>query len=145
MRAIPFALLDRPLARISAVNAVLPASAAISTCLNERASGSISQERSVTAGMRKTATCAPEARAISAASLILPRYGDDDRAAVLGRVADDGHDHRGDEEVAQVRLLGERLESPHEDLRHERRDHRRAAQNEEGGGERPRRHVGGLV
>ena len=50
-----------------------PASAKISTCRNERASGSISHERSATAGMRKTATCAPDARAISAASLILPR------------------------------------------------------------------------
>ena len=132
MRAMPFALLERPFARIRAVNAVAPASAKISTCRNERASGSISHERSATAGMRKTATCAPEARAISAASLILPRYGDDDGAAVLGRVADDGHDHRGDEEVAQVRLLGERLERADEDLGHERGDDRRAARGRAG-------------
>ena len=35
---------------------------------------------------------------------------DDDRSTVLGGVADDRHDHGGDEEVRQVRTLGERLE-----------------------------------
>jgi hypothetical protein len=40
---------------------------------NERASGSIAQERIVTAGIKKTATCAPDESAISAARLIFSR------------------------------------------------------------------------
>ena len=40
---------------------------------SESASGSISHESSATAGIRKTATCAADESAISAASLILPR------------------------------------------------------------------------
>ena len=35
---------------------------------------------------------------------------------MLGRVPDDGHDHRGDEEVAQVSARGERFQRVHEDL-----------------------------
>ena len=77
--------------------------------------------------MTKTATWALEERAISVASLTLPPVGDDDRAAVLGCVADDGDDHRCDEEVAQVRLLGERLDRADEDLGDDRRRHRRDA------------------
>ena len=45
---------------------------------------------------------------------------DDDRAAVLGGVADDRDDDRGDEELAEPRLLGEDLERADEDLRDER-------------------------
>ena len=47
--------------------------ARISTTRNESASGSISHEIKATAGMRKTATCALEASAISAAIVIFPR------------------------------------------------------------------------
>ena len=50
---------------------------------------------------------------------------DDDRPAVLRGVADDGDDHRGDEEVAQVELLGEDLERADEDLGDERGRDRR--------------------
>ena len=68
---------------------------------NESDRGSISSESSATAGMRNTATCALDASAISAASLMLPRCGDHDGAAVLGRVADDRDDDSRDEEVAE--------------------------------------------
>ena len=79
------------------------ARAASSTGRNESANGLIRSASSATAGIRKTATCALEASAISAASLIFPRRGDDDGAAVLGGVADDRDDHRGDEELRQAR------------------------------------------
>ena len=49
--------------------------------------------------MRKTATWALDASAISAARADLASRGDHDRAAVLGRVPDDGDDHGGDEEI----------------------------------------------
>ena len=52
---------------------VAPVSAAISTGGIDSASGSMSHERRATAGMRKTATCAADASAISPASAILPR------------------------------------------------------------------------
>ena len=48
--------------------------ATISTSRNESESGSISHEISATAGMRNTATWALDASAISAASLIFPRW-----------------------------------------------------------------------
>ena len=57
-------------------------------------------ERSATAGIRKTATCAADESAISVASLIVAPIRDDDGATVLGCVADDRDDDRGDEEVA---------------------------------------------
>ena len=50
-----------------------PARAPISTGRKLRDSGSMSHESSATAGMRKTATCAAEASAISAARAIFPR------------------------------------------------------------------------
>ena len=98
---------------------------AISTCRNESASGLIAHERSVTAGIRKTATCALEESAISVASFTWPRVRRPRRPAVLRGVADDGDDHRRDEEVAQVELLGEDLERADEDLGDERRRDRR--------------------
>ena len=52
--------------------------------------------------------------------LDVPAVGDDDGAAVLGRVPDDGDDHRGDEELGQAQLLGERLERVDERLGDER-------------------------
>ena len=62
---------------------------------------------------------------------------DDDRAAVLGRVPDDGHDHRRDEELREPHLLGEHLERADEDLGDERRHHRCGGEDEERGAERP--------
>ena len=46
----------------------------------------------------------------------LPAVRDDDRAAVLGRVADDCHDHDRDEELAQADSSCERIERVDEDL-----------------------------
>ena len=47
--------------------------------------------------------------------------GDDDRAAVLGRVADDRDDHGGDEELAQACVVGEGLERADERFGDQRR------------------------
>ena len=104
-------------------------SAAISTGLKAKASGSIAHESNATAGIRKTATWAPDESAISAAEPHLAAVRDDDRPAVLGRVADDRHDHGGDEEVGQVRLLRECLDRADEDLRDQRGDHRRSGEH----------------
>ena len=67
--------------------------------------GRSASESSATAGIRKTATCGAGGERDLGGELDLPAAGDDDGAAVLGRVADDRHDHRRDEEVAQVRPL----------------------------------------
>ena len=80
--------------------------------------------------MRKTATCAADASAISPASAIFPRYATIDGAPVLGRVPDDRDDDRRDEELAEAHLLGEHLERADEDLRDERRRDRRDCQDE---------------
>ena len=63
--------------------------------------------------------------------LDLPAGCDDDGAAVLGRVADDRDDHRGDEELRQADLVGEDLERADEDLRHERGHDGRAGEDDE--------------
>ena len=87
--------------------------------------------------MRNTATWAPDESAISAASLHLAAVRDDDRPAVLGGVADDRHDHGGDEEVREVRLLRERLDRADEDLRDQRGDHRRGGEHADCARQRP--------
>ena len=61
----------------------------------------------------------------------MPRCGHDDGAAVLGRVPDDRDDHRGDEEVGQMRLLRERLERVDEDLRDKGGHDRRGGEHEQ--------------
>ena len=63
--------------------------------------------------------------------------GDDDCAAVLGRVADDRDDHRGDEEVGQVGLLGEGLDRADEDLRDHRGHDRRDGEHSDRSRQRP--------
>jgi hypothetical protein len=57
--------------------------------------------------------------------------GDDDRAAVLRRVADDRDDHGGDEEIGDARGAGEVLERADEDLGDDRRRRGRDAQHRE--------------
>ena len=87
--------------------------------------------------MRNTATWAPDESAISAARLDLAAVRDDDRAAVLGRVADDRHDHGGDEEVREVRLLRECLDRSDEDLGDQRGDHGRGSKDADCARQRP--------
>src|SRR5205085_1905354 len=69
----PPARLERPRARTAATRRAEPPSAASSTARKLSASGVIVQERIATAGTRKTATWAPEERAISAARRSRPR------------------------------------------------------------------------
>ena len=73
MSTMPFLLVERPSRSRTAVSAAAPATAAISTGRKASDSGSIAHEMIATAGMRNTATWAPDARAISAASLMFPR------------------------------------------------------------------------
>ena len=96
--------------------AVEIASTAISTGRNESASGSISHESNATAGIRKTATWALDASAISAASLMFPRARDHHGTPVLGGVADDRDDHGGDEELREPDVRRELVDRPDEDL-----------------------------
>ncbi len=58
---------------MTAVTASANAIAPTSTTRKPSARGSINQESSTTAGIRNTATCAADASAISAASVIFPR------------------------------------------------------------------------
>ena len=89
--------------------------------------------------MRNSATCAGRGGERDLrCERDLAAIGDHDGAAVLGGVADDRHDHRGDEEVGEPRLLGEHLEQADEDLRHQRRGDRGDAENGQGQPERPR-------
>ncbi len=69
--------------------------------------------------------------------LDLAAVGDDHGTPVLRRVPDDGDDHRGDEEVRQPDLLGERLERADEDLGDERRHDGGDAERGERRPERP--------
>ena len=69
--------------------------------------------------------------------LDLAAGGDDDGAAVLGRVADDGDDHGRDEEVRQAGLVGEHLDRADEDLGDDRRRERGDPEDDERRGERP--------
>jgi hypothetical protein len=87
----------------------------------------MNQERSATAGITKTATCAAEETAV----------GDDDRAPVLRCVADDRDDHRRDEEVREPGSLGEGLERAHENLRDERGQDGRDPERDERQPQRP--------
>ena len=114
-----------PGASSAAARIAAPPMTAISTCAERERERVDRQERSATAGIRKTATWALEESAISVASLTWPRCETIDRAAVLRGVADDGDDHRCDEEVAQVQLLGEDLDRADEDLGDERGRDRR--------------------
>ena len=69
--------------------------------------------------------------------LDVPAVGDDDRAAVLGRVPDDRDDHGGDEEVGEPDLVGEGLEGVDERLGDERRHDGRRREHDERAGEGP--------
>ena len=91
----------------------------------------------MTAGIRKTATCAPDESAISVASLISAAFGDDDGAAVLRCVPDDRDDHGSDEEIAEVGLLGEGLDRVDEDLGDDGGGGGRDAEHEERPAETP--------
>ena len=71
----------------------------------------------------------------------LPVARDDDRAAVLGCVADDRHDHDGDEELAQADGRREGVQRVDEDLAH---PGRRAGRHGESG-ERSRQRPGALA
>ena len=115
-----------------------PASAAISTGRKLSESGSMSQESSATAGMRKTATCAADDERDLPGQRDLAARGHDDRAAVLRRVSDDRDDNGRDEEVAQPDLLREGLERADEDLGDERRHDGRRREHEERAPKRPR-------
>ncbi len=101
----------------------------------------MSHERSATAGMRNTATCAADASAISRGERDLAAVGDDDGPAVLRRVPDDRDDHGRDEELAEPDLVGEDLDRADEDLGDERRRDGREGQNDERRGERPAVHL----
>ena len=68
----------------------------------------------------------------------LPVARDDDRAAVLGRVADDRHDHDRDEELAQADSCCERAERVDEDLAHPGCGAGRHGERGERGRQRPR-------
>ena len=97
----------------------------------------MSHERSATAGIRKTATCAAEARAISAASAIFPRASDEDGAAMLRGIPDDRDDDCGDEELRETDLVREHLERADEDLGDERGHDRGEREHAERLAERP--------
>ena len=106
-------------------HAPTPAMTAISTCRNESASGWISHERSVDRGDQEDGDLGARGERDLGRQLHAAAAGDDDRPAVLRRVADDGDDHRCDEEVAQVELLCEDLDRADEDLGDERGRDRR--------------------
>jgi hypothetical protein len=63
---------------------------------------------------------------------------DHDRAAVLGGVADDRDDHRGDEELTRSDRVCERVERVHEDLADDRGQRGCRAERHEGAREGPR-------
>ena len=64
---------------------------------------------------------------------------------MLGRVSDDRDDDGRDEELGQVRLVGEGLDRADEDLGDERGDDGRDAEDAEGDSERPPAHLSSLV
>ena len=131
MRTTPFLLDDRPSRSRIAVSIAAPATAAISTGRNASESGSIAHEMMATAGMRNTATWALGRESYLGRELDVAATRDDDRSAVLGRVADDRDDDGGDEELAHPGGLGEHLERADEDLGDEGRDERRRAEHEQ--------------
>jgi len=57
--------------------------------------------------------------------------------AVLGSIADDRDDHRGDEELAEADLLGEHLERSDQDLGDESGGDRRNGERDESFPQRP--------
>ncbi len=97
----------------------------------------MSHERSATAGMRKTATCAADASAISPASAIFPRYATTTAPPCSAAFPTIATIDRRDEELAEPHLLGEHLERADEDLRDERRHDRRDGEHAERCAQRP--------
>ena len=114
-------------------------SAAISTGLKESASGSIAHERSATAGMRKTATWAPEESAISAARSTLPRCATTTAPPCSAALPTIATITAATKKSREVRLLGEGLDRADEDLGDQRGDHGRDSKDADRGPTAPRR------
>ena len=101
-------------------------------------SGSISHESSATAGIRKTATCAAEASAISAASAIFPREATTIAARrARRRCRRSRRSPRRRRTRDSPTVSRERLERADEDLGDERRDDRRDREHDERRAQRP--------
>ena len=139
MRTMPFLLVDRPSRSRIAVSVAAPATAAISTGRNASESGSIAHEMIATAGMRNTATCAPDARAISAASLMLPRRAMTTAPPCSAALPTIATMTAATKNSLSPDSLREHLERADEDLGHEGRDERCGAEHEQRGAERPSR------
>ena len=122
--------LERPSASRTTATTTDTPSAAISTWRSASASGSISEREQCDRGDQEDRDLGARGERDLGRELDLAARGDDDRASVLGGVADDRDHDRGEEELAHARVIANVLIEPDQDLGDESRHHRREPEHE---------------